>query len=109
MKYEGIAPITRGDALRAAIEGDEKALVRAMLAVALYDPDQRFAEGYVGRNLDGSRRTVAWGAVIATGHLGRRFKALDPAMIARVAAMKDLPGFSGIVASALEDIRGPAA
>lgn len=76
MRYESIAPVSHEDAERAATDSPEVVL-RALLAVGLYDEDRAWAQRFCERFARHPDAGVRGGALTGFAHLARRFRELD--------------------------------
>ena len=106
MKYEELAPISR-DEFREAVSGPRLELAaRAILQMALHEPDLAWAEQACLLALQDSRQEVKAAAIAGLGHLARIHGALsDPAVIEELRKLTHDPKLSGIAEDALDDIQ----
>lgn len=76
MRYEPIEPVSHVEAELAATASAD-VLLRAVLAIALYDEDRAWAETFCERFARHPDAEVRGGALLGFGHLARRFRKLD--------------------------------
>ena len=104
MIYENLSPITPDEFTAATRLGGEQA-ASALLRVALYEPDQAWAEEQCLAALSSPQPQLRLAAVTSAGHLVRRFRSLRPEIAAAVSALRDDALVRGMANDALEDIR----
>jgi len=81
VRYDPIEPISREAADGAAVSTEAEALLRAVLAVALYDDDLAWAEAFCERFAVHIDPGIRGSALLGFGHLARRFRKLDAARV----------------------------
>jgi hypothetical protein len=79
--YEAIEPVSHEAADKAVATAEPEALVRIVLAVALFDDDAGWAEAFCERIAKHFDPGVRGSALVGFGHLARRFRTLDAARI----------------------------
>ena len=105
MKYEDVLAISRQklrDAL--ASKSDDRA-AKAIIAIALHDPDWTWAEQQCLAALHDRRQEVRAAAIIGLGHIARiHRKSTLSSVIPALEALRSDEDLGGMVGDALEDI-----
>ena|SRR5690606_4851792 len=107
MQYQEIGPLSRTDAETIAVDGDPPALAVAVIAVALHEDDLAFAQQYCVALAQHADAGVRGNAVLAFGHLARRFRTLKVSLVVPLveAALRDENAYvRGQAHSAVEDL-----
>lgn len=105
MKYEEIEPMKRTSALEAIDSGDILQLSKALVSVALHDPDRAWIEDLLKRFLVHEDPWVRGVAATCVAHVARIHRALDTASIVPLLeALKKDPTTCGKAQDALDDI-----
>lgn len=105
MKYEDIEPIERDAALQALESDDAPRLSRALVSIALHDPDRPWIEGQLKRFLQHEDPWIRGIAATCVCHVARLHRELDTATIVPLLErLRDDPSTSGKAQDALDDI-----
>jgi len=105
VKYEDVSPISRQELHSALASDSEESAARAILAVALHDPEWTWAEQQYLLALQDKRAEVRAATVISLGHIARvHGKSTLSVVIPALEALRSDQGLGGIVEDALEDI-----
>ena len=105
MKYEELTPITREELNMALMGSKPDEAARAILRMALHEPDLAWAETKCLAALRDSRPEVKAAAITALGHLARIHHALiHPAVVDELRSLQDDPRFAGLAEDALDDV-----
>jgi hypothetical protein len=105
MKYEELPPISR-DELRSALASSKShEAARALLRMALNEPDAAWAERKCKEELGDGRDDVRGAAITCLGHLARIHHTLfDATIVDELRKLQGNPKLGGIVEDALDDI-----
>ncbi len=105
MEYEQIVPISRQEADRALDSGSEGHAAKAMIAVALHEPDRRWAEQKCLQGLRDHRAEVRAAATVGLGHIARIHRQMTTAVVLpQLKALRSDPLLGGVADDALDDI-----
>lgn len=105
MKYEEMPPITHEELGTALIGSNPGQAARAILRMAVHEPDLAWAESECLAALHDRRPEVTAAAITALGHLARIHHALiHPAIVEELRSLQTDPRFAGLAEDALDDI-----
>lgn len=105
-KYEEIKPWSREQVDKALRDDDSKALLYAVVAVAMYDKDWRYAQDLCVRLSSHSHFNVRGNALLGFGHISRVHRQLDQSVVQPIveAALHDLSDYvRGHAVDAMDD------
>ena len=102
--YEQPAFTSKAQTEADVASGDRERVVTALIGAALEGEDRAWVEGLCLRSVKAEDRWVRKAAATAAGHLARIHGALDPGLLAALAALVDDPEVGGDVQDSLDDI-----
>jgi hypothetical protein len=104
-RFDNPAPIPREQLEKTLASGDGSTVADALIRMALWEPDWRWAEQKTLSALGDSRKEVRVAALQSIGHLARLHRSLNlEIVIPVVTRLLDDPECRGTAADALEDI-----
>lgn len=109
MRYEEAEPISRAAAQKTLASGEPKRVSEALIAIALHDPDRRWAQETAVAFLSDPDPEIRGAAATCLGHLARRYGRVDVPAIDALRALVTDPNVGGRAEDALEDIAQYAA
>lgn len=105
MIYEEMPPIRRDEAMAELESEDAARISRALVRLALNDPDRGWLEGIVAAHLESSDPPVRATAALCAGHIARLHRALDTArLVPLIRRLGADPRTRGRMEDALSDI-----
>jgi cytosine/adenosine deaminase-related metal-dependent hydrolase len=105
MEYREVRPLGRQDAEAARLSGNNRDWVDAMLGIARYDPDRKWAEDYLLARTYEPSDAVQWGAVQALAELARNGGITDRSeVMRRLRELLNHPKIGGIAGDAIDDL-----
>jgi hypothetical protein len=105
MKYEDLAPISRDELGNALLGAKPEEAARALLRMALHEPDAAWAEKKCKEELQDDRDDVRAAAITCLGHIARIHHTLfDATIVEELRKLQGHPKLGGIVEDALDDI-----
>jgi hypothetical protein len=105
MIYESLEPIERAEAEAALTSDDAGAVVRALLRLALHDPDGPWVQTACQNLADHPAAEVRRAVAMALGHLARLHGTLDLASaLPLLKALAADPDVAGVADDALDDV-----
>jgi len=105
MKYEELPAISRDELEMALVRAKPPGAARALLRMALHEPDAAWAERKCLGELNDDRDDVRAAAVVGLGHLARiHHTLLDPRVLEELRKLQQDPRLGGVAEDALEDI-----
>jgi len=105
MEYEDLNSISRTDALRELDSGDPERSCRALVRIALHEPESAWVEPLILRFMNDNDPFVRGLAATCAGHLARIHRKIDDHNIVEtLRQMLTEPATSGRANDALEDI-----
>lgn len=98
--------LTRDEAVHDLATGDVSKVTTALISVGLNEMDCTWAQDVCLRHMDNDNEEIASAAIVAIGHIARRFGTLDMARVtpALIRAEHKCPALSGVIGSAMDDI-----
>ncbi|CAM3269836.1 hypothetical protein SAMN04490207_2289 [Pseudomonas gessardii] len=86
--------------------GDECKVATALISIGLNEKNGVWAQEICLRHMSHDNQTIASAAIVAIGHIARRFRALDTAKVSTAMqyAVQKHPSLSGVISSAQDDI-----
>jgi hypothetical protein len=102
MTYEHLPYESMEETLREVGSGDPGRVVRAVLGASLESPDRAWVEACAVSLTNAADNEVRRAAVMAMGHLARRFRLVSPAAVAAVIGRA---GHDDAIAGAAEELR----
>jgi|SRR5215475_13429389 len=105
MHYEDVLPIDRDELRRALKSNSEGRAAKAVIAVALHDPDWKWAEKQCLNALKDPRSDVRAAGVTGLGHIARIHGRITASVIIpKLEALKADKSLGGVAEDAIEDI-----
>jgi hypothetical protein len=101
--YEDLPELSRESALEVIATGSEEERVRAVLSVALFDPDWEFAQGVCLSLVDDGSHAVRMAAILGFSHIARIHGRLD---VDRVKPVLKRLAVDPTLAGRVEDVEG---
>lgn len=86
--------------------GDVSTVTTALISVGLNEVDGTWAQDVCLRHMDNDNEAIAAAAIVAIGHIARRFGTLDMGRVtpALRQAKRKHPALGGVIGSAMDDI-----
>jgi hypothetical protein len=106
MRLHNVVPITREDAEEAFASGDATLICDALVRLAYYEQDWRWVQAHCLSFLKHEDRAIAATSATCLGHLARRHRTLDLALVLpALDRLRHDPEIGGRIEDALDDIR----
>lgn len=94
------------EAVSSLAAGDERKVAIALISIGLNEKNSAWAQETCLEHISHDNQAIASAAIVAVGHIARRFRTLDTAKVS--AAMHQAgqkhPSLSGVISSARDDI-----
>ncbi|MEJ1932619.1 hypothetical protein WDZ92_20495 [Nostoc sp. NIES-2111] len=103
MKYEEPREYSRSEALEMVAGDSVENACRAIIGVALREPDGEWAEWFCMKSLGDDRRELVGAAIVGLGHVARIHRKLSPSALQQLAELRTDSDYSGRVEDVLED------
>jgi len=105
MKFSSPEPITRAELKDRLAAEDVNVSAEALIRMSLWETDWEWAETVCLTALNSDKKEVRTAALIALGHLARRFRDLHlDLVILAISKLLDDPDYQGAAEDALDDI-----
>ncbi|MEX5539269.1 hypothetical protein [Pseudomonas poae] len=99
--------LTHDESINALATGDVSKVTTALISVGLNEIDGTWAQSVCLQYMHDDNEAIASAAIVAIGHIARRFGALDMDRVipALQQAKRKCPALSGVIGSATDDIK----
>lgn len=98
--------LTHDESVNDLATGDISKITTALISVGLNEIDGAWAQDVCLQHMDNDNEEIASAAIVAIGHIARRFGTLDMNRVtpALRQAKRKCPALSGVIGSAMDDI-----
>ena len=98
--------LTHDESVNDLATGVVSKITTALISVGLNETDGTWAQSVCLQHIHHDNEAIASAAIVAIGHIARRFGALDMDKVlpALQQAMRKCPALSGVIGSAMDDI-----